>query len=127
MPPPKRAIPIPASGAVLQFRLRVLHRDVIALGPGKIDLLLAIETHGSISKSAKSLDMSYMRAWTLVKVMNKAFQQPLVEMERGGSTGGAARLTALGRKVLELYSNLVEKCRLASQAGWADLQKHLRK
>ncbi len=82
--------------SVLQFRLRVMHRGEIALGPGKIDLLMAIQTHGSIAKGAKTLGMSYMRAWTLVKVMNGAFEEPLVERERGGPRGGTGPTHSLG-------------------------------
>jgi molybdate transport system regulatory protein len=104
-----------------------MHRGAIALGPGKIDLLKAIQTHGSISKGAKSLGMSYMRTWTLVKVMNQAFRTPLVEVERGGPRGGLARLTPLGREVLDLYSQLVRQCQSASEKSWADLRKRLSK
>ncbi len=103
-----------------------MHRGEIALGPGKIDLLTAIQTHGSISKGAKSLGMSYMRAWTLVKVMNEAFRAPLVERERGGSQGGTARLTPLGQEILELYRKLVEECHLATQETWSELERRLK-
>ena len=127
MPPLKRTRVKPIEkGPILQFRLRVLHKEEIAFGPGKADLLAAIQSHGSISKGAKSLGMSYMRAWTLVKVMNQAFQEPLIEMERGGAKGGAARLTPLGQKVLELYKDLVEASRTASQKTWSELQKLLK-
>ena len=109
----------------LQFRLRVMHQGAIALGPGKIDLLTAIDAHGSISKGARSLGMSYMRAWTLVKVMNHAFRSPLVEVERGGAKGGVARLTPRGLEVLALYGDLVQLCQSVSAKRWGRLQKHL--
>ena len=115
----------PGAGPSLQFRLRVTHQGAIALGPGKIDLLEAIVAHGSISRAARTLGMSYMRAWTLVKVMNQSFRQPLVNVERGGSTGGLARLTPLGREVLELYRELVKQCQSTSVKSWTKLQKHL--
>jgi len=115
------------SEPVLQFRLRVLHQGEIALGPGKVELLTAIRTQGSISKGAKSLGMSYMRAWTLVKVMNRAFREPLVVVERGGIKGGTARLTPLGDRVLEIYTGLIEQSRLASEPGWRELRELLKK
>jgi molybdate transport system regulatory protein len=103
-----------------------MHRGEIALGPGKSDLLAAIDAHGSISRGAKSLGMSYMRAWTLVQVMNQVFRGPLVAVDRGGPKGGAAHLTPLGLEVLQLYRELVASSEAATRATWKKLRRHLR-
>jgi len=115
----------PGSVPALQFRPRIFHRGEIALGPGKADLLAAIDVHGSIAKSARSLGMSYMRAWTLVKIMNGTFREPLVERDRGGAAGGTARLTPFGREVLALYRTLIEQSEKASRSTWARLRRRL--
>ena len=60
-------------------RLRILHGEAIALGPGKADLLEAIARAGTLAEAAKLLDMSYMRAWKLVRTMNAAFREPLAD------------------------------------------------
>lgn len=39
-------------------------------GPGRIELLEKIKAHGSISQAAKSMEMSYRKAWNLVDEMN---------------------------------------------------------
>jgi molybdate transport system regulatory protein len=103
-----------------------MHRGEIALGPGKAELLAAIETHGSISRAATSLDMSYMRAWTLVKIMNQSFSGPLVAVERGGPRGGATHLTALGREILSLYQALVDESEKTTRSIWNRLRQHLK-
>lgn len=82
------------------------------MGPGKADLLAAIEETGSISAAARRMRMSYRRAWLLVHTMNECFASPLVEAEKGGASRGGARLTTAGRKVLELY---LETARLAAK------------
>ena len=64
-----------------EFRLRIRRGDDIAVGPGKIDLLEAIDTAGSITAAARSLGMSYRRAWLLVDTMNRCFRTPVVEAE----------------------------------------------
>ena len=95
-----------------RVRLRVLADSVVAIGPGKADLLAAIETTGSISGAARSMGMSYRRAWLLVDTMNTAFRSPLVTTAKGGAEGGGASLTPTGQKVLEEYrdlSKMVEK------------------
>ena len=47
--------------------------------------------------------MSYRRAWLLVDEINLIFREPLVEKQMGGSGGGGARLSALGRDVVGRY------------------------
>ena len=97
-----------ASNQSIEPRVRILAGSAIALGPGKADLLRAIDDTGSISAAARRMRMSYRRAWLLVQTMNDCFRSPLVEAEKGGPSGGGARLTATGRKVLVQYQAIVE-------------------
>jgi len=86
-----------------QPQIRIMFRKAIAMGPGKADLLRAIEDSGSISAAARDLGMSYRRAWLLVDTMNQCFKSPVVETLTGGQRGGGARVTELGREVLGRY------------------------
>lgn len=92
-----------AAGSQRELRLRVYAGSVIAMGPGKADLLSAIEATGSISAAARVLGMSYKRCWDLVSIMNEHFKAPLVISVKGGSTGGGAELSALGGEALKRY------------------------
>jgi hypothetical protein len=47
----------------LKPRLRVLHGEEIALGPGKVALLEQIGQTGTVAEAARLLGMSYTRAW----------------------------------------------------------------
>ena len=85
-------------------RWRVARAGTIALGPGKADLLEAIESTGSISAAARSLRMSYRRAWILTDTMNRCFVRPLVVTSRWRGKG--ASLPDLGREVLKLYRKM---------------------
>lgn len=76
------------------------------MGPGKADLLEAIERSGSISAAAREMGMSYKRAWDLVDTMNRSFKQPLVSTATGGSHGGGAHVTAFGLDVLQRYRDM---------------------
>jgi molybdate transport system regulatory protein len=73
------------------------------LGPGKIALMQLIEKHGSISAAGKEMGMSYRRAWLLVDELNHIFHGPLVQAQMGGTGGGGAVLTSLGREVVTRY------------------------
>ncbi len=92
-----------------QPQLRILLGSAIAVGPGKADLLEAIDRCGSISGAARSLGMSYRRAWLLADTMNRCFRQDLVAAAPGGRRGGGAVLTPLGRDVLARYRRMEAK------------------
>ncbi len=114
------------SGAVLRARLRVLIGAEILLGPGKADLLEAIGKQRSLRAAAKKLGMSYMRAWKLVGLMNRSFRQPVVELSRGGSSRGGARLTRTGAEVVRLYRTMESASLRASGPAWKRLRTLLK-
>lgn len=70
------------------------------MGPGKADLLAAIQDTGSIAAAGRKLGMSYQKTRLLVDEMNLCFASPLVEGFKGGAQGGGAHLTELGREAL---------------------------
>jgi molybdate transport system regulatory protein len=53
--------------------------------------------------------MSYMRAWNLVQDLNRDVDRPIVKMSRGGASGGAAEVTAFGKRILALYQAMERK------------------
>jgi molybdate transport system regulatory protein len=105
---PKRSSP--------QLRVRLVLDAEHALGPGKSDLLDAIAKTGSISAAARSMDMSYKRAWQLVDELNRSFVDVLVATSKGGEHGGGATLTATGRQVLAAYRAIEAKAEAAVAA-----------
>ena len=111
----------------LLARLRVVDDDdTIILGPGKADLLDALERTGSIRDAAAELGMSYMRAWSLVRIMNERFREPLVDAVRGGSRRGGATLTPAGRAVLRLYQKMSKASERAVGVSFRELRRMLR-
>lgn len=111
--------------ARLSFRL--ILGDDIALGPGKVQLLEAIQDTGSIAAAGRAMSMSYKRAWHLVDTMNRCFNTPLVEASKGGAHGGGAQLTPRALEVIALYRQLENRARDATLQDMARLGRHLRK
>jgi len=105
---------------VAKFRIRVTAGDVIAIGPGKIALLEAISETGSITAAAKSLDMSYRRAWMLLDELNRALRKPAVDSAKGGQHGGGSELTEVGRQLIDTYRRIEET---ASRSCAADIKR----
>ncbi len=106
-------------------RLRMQVRVVPFLGPGKMMLLDGIERLGSITAAARSLGMSYGRAWRLIEAMNIRFNSGLVSKAPGGTGGGGACLTETGKTVLRLYRAIERKSQTMFAAEVDALQKLL--
>jgi molybdate transport system regulatory protein len=96
----------------LSIRIDLASGDRI--GPGKIALLEAIRSTGSISAAARSLEMSYRRAWLLVEEINGSLLEPAVTAEIGGRRGGGAALTAVGERIIDLYRSIESHARSAA-------------
>lgn len=120
----KRAA-LPRPRAAPKPRLRILLGAAIAIGPGKADLLEAIDRCGSISAAARELGMSYRRAWQLADVMNRSFRERLVEAGTGGRRGGGAILTPFGHEVLARYRAMEEKAARSIAAEVRSFQRLL--
>jgi len=96
--------------------MRVYRDQTIAVGPGKIALLEAIEHTGSISAAARHLKMSYRRAWLLVDETNRSLKRPAVTSSEGGASGGGTQLTETGRKLIRHYRD-AEAAAIQAAAG----------
>ncbi|UAJ12882.1 winged helix-turn-helix domain-containing protein [Glacieibacterium megasporae] len=104
----------------LKLKAQIMCGGETAMGPGKADLLGAIDREGSISAAGRALGMSYRRCWQLVDTMNRCWAERVVETAIGGGRERGARLTPLGQQLLTAYRGL--EATLASAAerdlGW---------
>lgn len=80
------------------------------LGEGRVRLLKAIAESGSLTQAAKSLGMSYKKAWSLMDAVNSRAKKPVIATSIGGKKGGGTILTDYGTSLIETYDRLNEKC-----------------
>jgi molybdate transport system regulatory protein len=118
----KQSKPLPATQKLVPgFRGRVWidGTDGTFLGYGRVVLLERIREYGSITKAAKSMEMSYRRAWDLVDSINKQAKRPFVELATGGKGGGGARITEDGDRAIKLFWKFSEDFRrfIAKEQG----------
>jgi molybdate transport system regulatory protein len=96
-----------------QIELRLMHwvyvDGVKFFGPGRVQLLRLIQETGSIAQAAKSMGMSYKKAWRMVDEMNTFGRSPYVIAHKGGQLGGGTEITERGKLVIEAYSDLNKK------------------
>ena len=85
------------------------------IGPGKINLLKAVASEGSISAAARTMGMSYRRAWLLIDAMNKTCGQAVVDPRIGGPDRGGASLTPLGADLVSLFEEVQAQAQEAAR------------
>jgi molybdate transport system regulatory protein len=112
------------AGTHLSIRIDLVSGDRI--GPGKIALLEAIRATGSISAAARSIGMSYRRAWLLVEEINQSLREPAVRAEAGGPRGGGAVVTPVGERVVALYRAIEAQARTAAGGEFRAIGKLIR-
>jgi len=103
----------------LRYRFWFEKDGKAVMGKGGAEILKAIDEHGSISKAAKSLGMSYRFVWNYVEKMENRLGK-VVERERGGKKGGGAKLTELGKSILEKYYRIEKKLEEISESFESD-------
>ncbi|MGB0896627.1 MAG: winged helix-turn-helix domain-containing protein [Flavobacteriaceae bacterium] len=94
----------------IKSRIWIELDDKVLLGEGRVKLLKAIANTGSLSKAAKSLSMSYKKAWTLVDAVNKSAKEPIIITSIGGKNGGGAQLTPYGKKLITSFETINKNC-----------------
>lgn len=105
-----------------QVHIRLDFSGTCSLGPGKVSLLENVERTGSLSAAARSLGMSYRRAWLLLHSTNEGFSQPVVELSVGGKDGGGASLTDFGRRLVADYRALETAVDALAAKAFADVR-----
>jgi molybdate transport system regulatory protein len=102
----------------IKSRIWIEFNNKIFLGEGRVKLLKGIQETGSLSKAAKSLNMSYNKAWNLIDTVNKASEHAIVIKSTGGKGGGRTTVTPHGEKLIHAFDSINKKC-------WKFLDKQL--
>jgi molybdate transport system regulatory protein len=73
------------------------------VGPRYIRLLEAVDRAGTIRGACDSCDMSYRTCINRIRQMERTLGAPILEISRGGSEHGGAKLTPLARRLIRVY------------------------
>ena len=107
-------------GYKIKSRIWIESENNVFIGEGRVHLLKAIQEKGSLSKAAKSLNISYKKAWQLLDSVNKSAKKPVTINTIGGKGGGGAELTEYGKSLVKAFDEINKNC-------WKFLDKQLEK
>ena len=79
-------------------------------GEGPVRLLHGIEEKGSLRAAARSMEMAYSKALTIIKNAEKVLGLPLVIRTTGGKSGGGSVLTPEGKRFIRQYEAYRDAC-----------------
>jgi molybdate transport system regulatory protein len=107
------------------IRIRIDFAENVHVGPGKIALLEAIKSSGSISDAARSLGMSYRRAWMLIDSLKQGFSEAVTVSSTGGAGGGGALVTGFGASLIKQYRMLEREVGRLGAQRLTDIVPHV--
>lgn len=79
-------------------------------GEGPYRLLRCVEKTGSLHKAAIAMEMSYTKAFRILKRAEEVVGCPLTTRATGGVSGGGSSLTEKGREWVERYESYRNAC-----------------
>lgn len=90
------------------------------------ELLKSIKTEDSISKAAKTIGISYRKAWGDLKKAEELLGYPIVIKKRGGLDGGCTLLTDKALKLLEAYIALQTKLDESVEKAFEEFKNNIK-
>jgi molybdate transport system regulatory protein len=87
----------------IRSKIWIERGENVVLSDWRVELLEAIDAHGSLSRAAEALDIPYRTAWERVKATEAEVGVRLLESESGGASGGSSRLTPEARELCRRF------------------------
>lgn len=78
-------------------------------GPGIARLLELVNEHKNLQKASVLMEMSYTKAWKIIKRAEKNLGIRLIKGQTGGVGGGSSELTKEGLDLLNKYNKMYDK------------------
>ena len=92
----------------------------VVLEAGRMHILDAVQTHGSILAASNCLGMSYRSVWGKIKSTEKKLGLPLVSTKRGGARRAGSELTPLAKALVRQFRQFQSKTEEAAVRNFQD-------
>jgi molybdate transport system regulatory protein len=87
----------------IRSKIWIERGEEVVLSEWRVELLEAIDAHGSLSRAADALEVPYRTAWERVKATEAELGVRLLESQSGGADGGGSLLTAEARDLCRRF------------------------
>ena len=87
----------------IRSKIWIERRGGVVLSEWRVELLEAVDAHGSLSHAAAALEIPYRTAWDRIKSMEAELGTRLLASESGGAEGGGSHLTTEGRDLCRRF------------------------
>ncbi len=116
------------SSMEIHVKLSVLNDQGLPfMGRGPVQLLQGIKRLGSINQAAKEMNMSYVKAWKIIKRMEASLGGKMLKTEIGGKDYGGSELTPLASDFLDLFTAYEAEVTNFSQERFIEIKERLDK
>ena len=89
---------------MIRVRCKIwIDNDGKAFGEGPCELLKRVEKTDSLHEAAHQMNMSYSKAWKLVRQIERRLGFAFLDKKVGGISGGGSRVTTEGKEFLRRY------------------------
>ena len=92
----------------------ITNKDDMIINEEGFRLLSEVSRENSIVAAARNLEMSYRKAWGLLREVENTLGFRLVRKHRGGKDGGKTFLSTEGTELVEAYNVLINELEMAS-------------
>lgn len=95
------------------------------MGIGVLWLLENIGEEQSLRAASMKMNLSYSKAYNMLRKLEKEVGRPFVERKRGGASREGVVLTPFARRYMDLYRNFQEKAKKAASVEYNKYRKEL--
>lgn len=79
------------------------------MGMGTLELLVRVESTGSLHRAASDMGMAYSKAWQSVRRAEATLGFALLDRQTGGRGGGGSTVSPEGKWLIAAFGALIEE------------------
>ncbi len=109
----------------MEVKLKIYFTDDTGtqfMGIGVYWLLLGIQKYGSIRKSASEMELSYVKAHSMLNNLEKHLGMKILERKKGGDNREGTVLTSAGIKLIDMYDEYQKKVKSFAEKEFSILR-----